>query len=199
MVIIPILIALCSSPLGRHDPGVAETVAVPTSESSAGGLSEYDCGTLSLYYFFKCEGRKIQLADLEKALPAPHPHGYSMRELRDAAGSIGLWLSGVHLARTEDAIDSPMLLYVRRGGHGHFIMLRPIGHTGKLVQVFDSSRPPEVFDKQWLLDSPEWTGMALVRGRWRAESLVVFTTTAASLLAALAACRILLRRRIGHA
>ena len=54
---------------------------------------------------------------------------------------------------------------MKRTQHGHFLVIRPVGHTGKLVQIVDSLQSPEVIDKSVLLASPEWTGLALVPGR----------------------------------
>ena len=72
-------------------------------------------------------------------------------------------MSGVLLKKREDAIDRPMLVFLRRKGHGHYVVVRPVGHTGKLVQVIDNFGPPEVVDKATLLASPVWTGIALLR------------------------------------
>ena len=78
-------------------------------------------------------------------------------------------LIGIRLEKSVDAIDRPMLVFLKRGSHGHFVVIRPIGHTGKLVQVIDSARGTEVVDKSDLINSPDWTGLALipVRTDWQ--------------------------------
>lgn len=85
-----------------------------------------------------------------------------MKDLRDAARACGLKLIGVHLEKNSDAIDRSMLVFSRRGTHGHFVVIRPVGHTGKLVQVIDSARGSELVDKADLVTSPDWTGLALI-------------------------------------
>ena len=90
--------------------------------SKAGENAEiFDCGVLATFYIMKCYGRNVQLNELDRRLPGPHPEGYSMKELRDAAESLGLNLSGVHLAKLDSAIDRPMIVFLRRGEYGHFI------------------------------------------------------------------------------
>ncbi len=67
------------------------------------------------------------------------------------------------MAKSEErAIDRPMLVFLNRGEHGHFLVLRPVGTTGKLVQVVDSVNPPAVIDKTALFAAKSWTGLALI-------------------------------------
>jgi Peptidase C39 family len=121
----------------------------------------YDCGTLSLYVLLHTEGLPTDLRRLESMLPAPGARGYSMRELQLAARARGLSLSGVLLKTDASAIDRPMILYLRQGRHGHFIVVRPVGKMGSLVQIVDPNRPASVADKSALFMSPGWTGLAL--------------------------------------
>jgi hypothetical protein len=44
-------------------------------------------------------------------------------------------------------------------------VIRPVGHSGKLVQVLDPNRDPEVLDADRLERSRSWTGLALVPRR----------------------------------
>jgi len=132
---------------------------------AAAETANYDCGPLGLYSLLRLEGRPTDLRDIKRHLPSPPPGGHSMRDLRVAAHARGLCLTGVLLEKVDKAIDRPMLVLMKRGAHGHFQVIRPIGHTGNLVQVIDSTRPLEVMDKSDLLMSPGWTGLALVPSR----------------------------------
>lgn len=123
---------------------------------------EPDCGSCALYTLLRLEDRPTSLSTIASRLGPPKPGGYSMKELRDAARACGLPLTGVILQKEERAIDRPMIVFLKRGPHGHFLVIRPLGVTGKLVQVIDSVRPPGVEDKADLTASPEWTGIALI-------------------------------------
>jgi hypothetical protein len=125
----------------------------------------YDCGTQALYTLLQLEGRPTDLRRLESHLPVPTPRGYSMGQLRDAAGFCGLELIGVRLRGGARAPDRPALAFLKRGPHGHFVVIRPVGHTGKLVQVIDPSGPIDVTDAANLYASREWTGLALIPAR----------------------------------
>ncbi len=133
----------------------------------------FDCGVLAIHTLSKLMGRPIELDLLRRHLPPTPPGGYSMKELRDAAGTCGLGLVGVRLTKDERSIDRPMVLYLDRGEHGHFLVVRPIGHTGKLVQMIDSVSPPVVLDKTALLNTREWTDLALIPdgGDWSGRSI----------------------------
>ena len=145
----------------------------------------YDCGTLALYNLLALEQQRTDLPRLVASLVPLRPDGYSMRELRHAARNLGLHLDGVKRSRNL-APDRPMLAYVRRGDHGHFLVVRPIGHTGKLVQVIDANLDPFVMDAAELYASSEWTGLALVPARpyWPAWIAGVLAGAAALVLAA---------------
>ena len=140
------------------------TVRASTDGMSDSPAADYDCGTLALYTLLRLEGRAIRLRDVDASLPAPPPQGFSMEQLRDAASSFGVSLMGVHLPR-QGSPDRPALVFTRHGPHGHFSVVRPIGHTGKLVQTIDALREPDVVDLPDLITSPEWTGLALIPSR----------------------------------
>ncbi len=131
----------------------------------------YDCGFTALFYLLRLEGRAASIEQLQARLPQQRPAGYTMLELRDAAAACGLATSGAHLKSHVDMPDRPGLTFVKRGAHGHYIVVRPVGHSGKLVQVFDQSRVPHVLDRSALFASPGWTGLVLMpeRPAWRAR------------------------------
>jgi hypothetical protein len=85
-------------------------------------------------------------------------------------------------------------VFLARGRHGHYVVLRPVGHTGKLVQVLDPNEEPVVLDAARLYASPEWTGLALVPARPNWTARVVGTIGAAA-LAVLGVARLARRRR----
>ena len=129
------------------------------------GRSLNDCGFTSLYTLLKLENRSALFAEVASLLPSPQPSGYSMKELRDAASESGLNLVGMMLNKRNDSIDRPMIVFLKRPKHNHFVVIRPVGHSDNLVQVLDNTGSPIVVDKAQLFESPEWTGLALVPDR----------------------------------
>jgi hypothetical protein len=85
-----------------------------------------------------------------------------MLEIRDASRALGLDLKGARLRPGDRVPDRPILALLHDGPHGHFVVVRPVGHTGRLVQVIDGRRFPAVMDAAVLVSSPEWSGLVLV-------------------------------------
>ncbi len=125
----------------------------------------YDCGTIAVHTMLALEGRAMPIDTLRAHLPAPGPKGHSMAELRDAARACGLTLAGVELSRSNHAPDRPALVFLKQGDHGHFLVVRRVGHSGKLIQVIDSTGDPVVMDAVDLYASSQWTGLALIPAR----------------------------------
>lgn len=142
----------------------------PEEASSHTGEAKFDlskdsCGTKSLYLLFKSTDNNIEFEKLKSFLPSPGTAGYSMAELRDAAKAGGLSLVGIRLRDRLTHLDRPALVRLNRGVHGHFVLIRPVGHTGSLVQVIDAGHSTEVIDFAELQSRPEWTGLALMPSR----------------------------------
>jgi hypothetical protein len=126
---------------------------------------EHNCGTLSLYLLLKLEQRNVSLDAVQRQLGAPGSQGHSLKALQDAASAFGLDLDGVQLHRTDDFQYGPILSYSNKPPHGHYVLVRAVGTSGKLVQVLDGFRAPEVIDYIDLIGRSDWTGMALVPRR----------------------------------
>jgi hypothetical protein len=139
--------------------------AAPGAQGPAKSQEPGDCGTLALYSLLQIEGFPASLNVISSQLPPYRPAGYSMNELRIAARSLGLVLDGAFLGRSADPIDRPMLAFLKVDSKGHFLVIRPAGHTGKLVQVIDSNQPPRVMEKVDLVASEQWTGLVLAPRR----------------------------------
>ena len=157
-----------------------------------------DCGRLSLALLLDLTQRSISLDQLEKVLPITRASGLSMLELKESARRFGLILDGVRLRARPGVIDRPMILYFQRGEHGHFVVARPVGHTGRLVQVLDPLNALEILDQSTLVAHPDWTGLALVPSDDRLPGIQVVALVALAGLAALSAdrgIRVLARRR----
>lgn len=128
--------------------------------------ARHDCGATALAILLRFEGQAATLGQVEAVLPPATPRGHSLAELRDAARALGLRLEGVRLRPAEVLeLDRPMIVHLQRGEVGHYVAVRPVGHTGKLVQLLDNVRDPEVMDASLLLSAREWTGLALVPHR----------------------------------
>jgi Peptidase C39 family len=125
-----------------------------------------DCGTIALYQFARLEGLHPDLSDVRAHLPPRNPTGYSMLELQTAAGRLGMKLRGVRLRKSDRAPTSAAIVFLAQpGNHGHYVVIRPIGHSGKLVQVLDSIGSPILLDVAQMYEARQWTGLALVPER----------------------------------
>ena len=132
-----------------------------------------DCGTAALYHLLQLERRPIDLKTLMERLGEPPPGGFSMSELRNAAAQCRLEVIGARLSDASRSLDRPAIVLIKRDGGGHYLVIRPVGHTGKLVQVLDGDRSTGILDADRLYTSPEWTGLALVpRGPVRYARIV---------------------------
>ena len=121
-----------------------------------------DCGTQSLYLLLRLEKIGVKLADLESTLAPMSETGHSMSELRDAGVKLGLRVRGIRLSEVSPNFDRPLLARLNRDPHGHFVVVRGVGHSGRLVQVLDPNLEPRIMEVSDLLKSPEWTGYVLV-------------------------------------
>ena len=162
---IALVLALSLSLIGAQSRAGDDSRSAGPDGSRDSSADFYDCGTIALYTFLRLNGMPTKLSTLETRLSSPHPEGYSMLELRNAARSCGLNCDGVRMPKNDRQPASAILAFLRLGGHGHFVVVRPIGHTGKLVQVLNLNRSPEVLDAIDLYSSPEWTGLALIPSR----------------------------------
>jgi hypothetical protein len=143
-------------------------------------IRTYDCGTIALHTLLVIEGRSLGVDELRARMPPLALRGRSIAELRDAARATGLQLVGVSLAKGTRAPDRPALVFFRRGEHGHFAVIRPVGHSGKLIQVIDIAEAPTVMDASDLYASPEWTGLALIPRRPNPAFVLLATLLAVS-------------------
>ncbi len=162
--------------LGPRRLMIAATIALAVSDAS--GLanektevasSQVDCGPAALHTLLSVEGRSVGFTKVAARLPHRRG-GHSMKELRDVAWSFGLNLEGRHIGKDIRAIDRPMLAFIKDDRLRHFLVIRPVGHTGSLVQVIDSNEPPQIMDKADLVASNQWTGVVLApkRTSWAA-------------------------------
>lgn len=137
------------------------------------GFVDIPCGVSALFSLCRLEGNAVILTSVSKALPDHGIAGHSLAELKQAADALGLPLNGVRIESTDWPLDRPALVHLDRKPHGHFVVIRPVGHSGRLVQIIDGVDEPEVVEVVRLFTSPEWTGAALVPLRGRATSRVV--------------------------
>jgi ABC-type bacteriocin/lantibiotic exporter with double-glycine peptidase domain len=154
----------------------------PTAEQ----LDSLDCGWLSLYYLLRLEGYPAAATEALKDFVSLASRRRSLGEIRELARKLGMSLVGVKLPSGPRAPDRPSLCFMNRLPHGHFIVIRPVGHSGRLVQVFDGIDAPVVMDAATLYASREWTGLALVPERPNWPARIAGAITVASVLALVA-------------
>jgi hypothetical protein len=154
--------------------------------------SNFGCGTLALYHLLHIYGRPADLVTIGSHLPPMPPSGYSMKELRDAAQACGVRLVGVRLKDPERELDRSTIAFLK---HGHFVVVRPVGPTGKLVQVLNGIEPSEILDKDVLFRRPDWTGLVLIPSRPSVFGRLGISI--ASLLGLGMLLRLLVKRKVG--
>jgi hypothetical protein len=140
-------------------------------EAPPPGLARSACGEAALYNLLRIEGHDVPYFKIALRLPSGDARGHSMAQLRDAARDLGIELVGVRISRFESPPTNPLLMLQRRSGHGHYVVVRRVGHSGKLLQVIDSSSPPTILDAVDFGASADWTGMALAERRPRRPPL----------------------------
>lgn len=136
-----------------------------TADDEPSRADSWDCGTVAVYHLLRLTGHSLDLGGLRSVLGTPGPQGHPFRELREAAGHFGLAVDAVMLPKQRSAIQGPVLLFAKLGREGHFFVVRPVGHTGQLVQILDGDHAPSVVDAEKLFNSAGWTGLALVPHR----------------------------------
>lgn len=153
-----------------------------------------DCGAVALCMLLQMEGRPAALDDVLENLHAAPPGGYTLADLASVASGYGLELLGVKLSGSPKDLDRPALAFIKEHGGGHYVVVRPVGHTGTLVQVLDNHGPPTVWNADVLFGASDWTGLALVPVRHRGPGLGYV----AGLLGTAAAASLLLCRTVGR-
>lgn len=169
----------------------------PAPAAEPPDAAELDRGTAALYYLLNVEGRPRTLDEVRAALPACDDRGYSSRELADSAGSLGLEVAGGRSLDLEKAPDRPIIAFIKRPEHGHDVLLRPVGHTGRLVRVLDGREAPEVLDMAAFRAEQGWTGLCLVPERGPAWSGPL--TLVAAIVVAVSWMAVWIRHRRGAA
>jgi hypothetical protein len=141
---------------------VPVSTAAPSSDFASGTT---DCGPVALYYLLNLGnlgGRPTELREVKASLPPTNPRGYSLLELREASRRLGLILEGLQLRIKDRSPNRPVLAFMNQNGHGHYVVVRPVGRTGRLVQVLDGQDEPIVIDATVLYAMPGWTGLVLI-------------------------------------
>lgn len=174
-------------------------LAVGSPCRAAEEKARLECGIYSLYVLLRLEGLGADYGSLRAALPVTNPAGHSMAELRDAAATFGLGLDGRQLARGVGAVDRPMIAYLGGGSKGHFVVIRPVGTTGSMVQVIDPPRSPWIGDLDQIATHKRWTGRVLVPSAVPTGRLATIGALALSSLAVfgLVARRVVVARQGG--
>ena len=141
-----------------------------------------ECGIDALYILLRLEGQKPSYGQLQNALPITNSKGHSMAELQDAAALFGLRLDGLQLNRRAEVLDQPMIGFLQSPSKGHFVVLRPVGTTGTMVQIIDPPNAPWIGDLNRITSKKVWTGRVLVPHKpWFARILTPLSLGSAAL------------------
>lgn len=145
--------------------GLVAALLLAASTDATNRPEMADCGPMSLALLLRLEGISGEPRAIMDHLPPRPSGGYSMLELREAARPLGMNLTGVRIVRGGPTPDRPIIALLDKKPDGHFVVVRPVGRTGKLVQVIDPAGQLEVLDASALYASPEWTGLTLMPSR----------------------------------
>jgi ABC-type bacteriocin/lantibiotic exporter with double-glycine peptidase domain len=167
---------------------VVFTVLVTILSIGCGGAVKVDdplvnrsptCGTMALLNLIQLSAQKCTLEEVQAALPGQDARGHSLEELREGAKRFRLTVDGIQLLK-EAQFDRPLIAFVEQQGHGHFVAIRPAGHTGRKVQILDGLADPRVVDLHDLIREPGWTGLALIsrQPRWMVQFSLILSWSA---------------------
>jgi ABC-type bacteriocin/lantibiotic exporter with double-glycine peptidase domain len=151
-------------------------------DNSTGGL---ECGLDALILYSRLIGYPQDRALVRSSLgPVVPGRGYSMLQLQEAGRGLGIPLRGVRLNPEASNLQTPIIILCRLGEHFHYRVLRPIGHSGRVVQILDPSyETPFVLDYETVRRSAEWTGYALIPSSHSASWVItIITITIISLI-----------------
>jgi ABC-type bacteriocin/lantibiotic exporter with double-glycine peptidase domain len=130
---------------GPDEPPVAPKLDPPPSESTD---IEPDCGLKALYNLMHLSDLEVDYVSIADALPPLHRDGYAIGELRDAASRLGMRTAAYRLRLADLPRDRPSLarLHVPLRDAGHFVVFRPVGTSGRLVQMLSPPYVPRILD-----------------------------------------------------
>ncbi len=127
-------------------------------------LAEDSCGPVSLYLFLRLNGLKVSYDDVVAGFGSHHKIGATLADMKQAAGNCGLAVECVRVRALPDVRRS-IIAYLNPGDRtnaGHYIVVRPIGETGTMVQVISPPSMPRARDRSDLCADPAWTGIVIV-------------------------------------
>ncbi|RUL81427.1 cysteine peptidase family C39 domain-containing protein [Tautonia sociabilis] len=194
LVLFGLIAGLCVTP---REPASATG---PARDASAEPGAGHSCGALALALFGRLQGLAWDPAEVDRRLGPDSGPGHSMAQLIRTANAMGLSLRGVRLDPAAWPMSGPAILHLQRGRAGHFVVIRPVGQSGRLVQLLDPPSTSEVLELDRLARSPEWTGAAIVaRPAFGASPWGLLVAGAAFVLVGIAAMRTRDRsRRVGE-
>jgi hypothetical protein len=184
----PLMLALLAlAPLAQ-----SSEVAAPPVQNIAQPFN--DCGAHALYLLLRLRGHGVGMERVLDALPNRHPDGYSMAELTQAAGALGVPLEGRRIRPGDFPLDRPVIAYLENRQRSHYVVLRPVGRTGTMVQLLDPPFDPRVLDYDQLRKFPEWTGKALVPLTFAESAVPLALVLLLALVASLAPAKVIRNR-----
>ena len=152
--------ALAAMLFAGADNGDRGSISPKGNRSGAPVLS---CGTLSLTTLLRLETGAGTPEQVATHLPETSEH--SLADLRNAAREFGVPLRGVRIRLDDWPLDRPALVKFNREESGHFVVVRSVGHNGRLMQIIDPTHGVSVQDADQVFRSRAWTGLALVPAR----------------------------------
>ncbi len=143
---------------------ICTSVFYETTQAPDPDRADAGCGPQTLYMLLRLQDRAVSMHEVRRALgPGRGAHGHSLGGLAKGSAGFGIPLDAVRLPRNERTITTAAIAFLKRNGVGHYVIVRPAGHSGTLIQVVDpADGQPAVVDYRDLVELPGWTGFALV-------------------------------------
>lgn len=150
LIILAVVLIHLGGAAALHAQDAALRVRVPPSSSQT-------CAPDSLYFCAKVHGvPDIHLAQVRQLLPVGY-HGVTAAQLLDAAGSVGLRFTGLHVpSRDLRLVGAPAILHVNGN---HFVVY--LGHEKDRMVLFDNTIGLLDCNSEWFWRRYQWSGVAL--------------------------------------
>lgn len=146
---------------------ISEVSSATNHDTSAQGDAEFsptenDCGIRALFLLLRAMDIDTSFEDIRTALPPPSFEGYSIAELREASRKLGLSLRVERLDPKSYGIGQPMIAYLEQPSGGHFVFIRPLGKSDRIIQVLEYPFAPKIMDLDYFISHTGWSGIATI-------------------------------------
>jgi len=153
---------------------------------------EPSCGAMCILVLARLQESTVDLPAIQAELGPPSFAGHSIKQMASALEALGMPCSAVSVLPSDWPIQGMGIFHTQNGERGHYVVVRPVGHSGQLAQVLDPTGSVLVEDYEALAQAPGWTGSCLLIHSPRTKHGLTAVTTVAT------ACGFLAIRRLAR-